>query len=80
MNIPRPHFDLWFWLLLVYAFVAPYLYDAGHVASCNNTGKVVFEPIDLLWTGKLPAFWCQPMDEPREDEVPTERGEQRRKP
>jgi hypothetical protein len=63
MNIPRPKFDVWFWLLVIWSFVVPYIFDAGHVASCKDRGIVTFEPIDILWSGDPVTFVCTPMKE-----------------
>ena len=37
-----PTFDLWFWVLFVWALAIPYLWDASHADKCDSTGTVTF--------------------------------------
>jgi hypothetical protein len=54
----RPRVDIWFWLLVFWVLVVPYLFDTGHAASCDRTGRVVFTPLDQLVSGPGIAYRC----------------------
>lgn len=67
MQVGPPKFDLWFWLLVIWSFVVPYLYDAGHQRSCTERGTVRFETITSWWdSDEITTFKCQPMKEERD--------------
>lgn len=65
-----PRFDLWFWLVLAWALVVPYLFDAGHAASCDRHGRVVFRPLDELFGPGLP-YACQRLPLTQKEPRPT---------
>jgi hypothetical protein len=52
----KPTFDIWFWLLVVWSFVAPYLYDYDHMKACEEHEVVNFEP----WPFDSATFKCGP--------------------
>lgn len=56
-----PQFDFWFWILLIWTFVVPYLFDNGHVKSCLETGRVHFTTIDHFLDEKEQTFNCAPI-------------------
>jgi hypothetical protein len=59
MKIAPPRFDLWFWLLVVWAFVVPFLFDHAHITSCDRDGIVRF---NIVVASR--AFTCKPLDQP----------------
>jgi hypothetical protein len=62
MNIRPPQFDIWFWLLVVWSFLVPYFYDAGHARSCSERGQVTFYTITSWWTDdEITTFACVPI-------------------
>jgi len=57
-----PKFDFWFWMLLIWAFVVPYLFDQGHRNSCLERGRVSFYTIDsMVGLEETPTFSCTPV-------------------
>jgi hypothetical protein len=61
--IPTPKFDIWFWLLVVWSFLVPYLYDAAHARSCSERGTVTFDTITSWWNAsEITSFTCKPME------------------
>jgi len=38
-----PTFDIWFWLLVIWSFVVPYIWDDAHAKACDERGQVIFD-------------------------------------
>lgn len=63
----RPRFDVWFWLVLGWALVVPYLFDQSHARHCAERGTVTFYAVSSLWNDSgIQRFRCQPfIEDPR---------------
>jgi hypothetical protein len=54
----RPQFDVWFWALVVWSLIVPYLFDAAHIDTCRETGRVTFIPVWSLIGDYNETFVC----------------------
>jgi len=51
-----PRFDFWFWLLVGWAFFAPYLFEQAHMRACKERGTISLEA--WPWTDPV-TFKCE---------------------
>lgn len=58
MMIPR--FDIWFWLLVIWALVVPYLFDHAHMRSCEESGRITLRPLPAIFS-EAKTYSCTPM-------------------
>jgi hypothetical protein len=59
--IPRLRFDVWFWALVFWTIMQPFLIDENYTDRCLTSGRITFVPLSSLWSDDSLIFACTPI-------------------
>jgi hypothetical protein len=53
-----PTFDIWFWMLVIWSFVVPYLYETVFLTECMERNELTLVSIKHILDGQEQTFKC----------------------